>query len=141
MQIGASSVILDGMGQVLLVKHTYGHLNWEVPGGHAEPGETATETAVREVREESGLRVHAAHITGLYYEPEIDMHHFVFLCHREDDAQAPVPDGVEISECRYWAPDALPRPISDFTIRRIREALQGEPVTSITTVPTRQWFD
>ena len=139
--IGASAVIADDSGQVLLVKHTYGRLNWELPGGHSEPGETGEETAVREVREETGLRVHAARVSGLYYEPEIDMHHFVFLCQREDEAQAPVPDGSEISACRYWSLDALPRPISDFTIRRIREALQGDPVTSIMTVPTRQWFD
>src|SRR5688500_810850 len=35
-KLGAAAVILDTLGRVLLVKHTYGPLNWELPGGGAE---------------------------------------------------------------------------------------------------------
>lgn len=31
--VGAAAFIVDGEGRVLLVKHTYGRLNWELPGG------------------------------------------------------------------------------------------------------------
>ena len=93
------------------------------------------------MREETSLRVRAERLSGLYYEPEIDMHHFVFACVRLDDTEIPLPDRHEISECSYWPLDALPRPISDFTIRRMHEALAGQPVTAITRVPTRTWFD
>ena len=89
MLIGASAVILNAQGHVLLVKHTYGRLNWELPGGHGEPGEAAGETALREVREETSLHVRAEHLTGIYYEPEVDMHHFVFSCHRLDEREIP----------------------------------------------------
>jgi len=51
-RVGAAAVILNGDGEVLLVHHTYGMLNWELPGGIGERGESPTETAVREVREE-----------------------------------------------------------------------------------------
>ena len=141
MLIGASAVILNEEGHVLLVHHTYGRLNWELPGGRGEPEEAGEETALREVREETSLHVRAERLSGLYYEPEIDMHHFVFACVRLDDTAIPLPDRDEISECGFWPLEALPRPISDFTIRRIHEALAGQPVTTITRVPTRTWFD
>lgn len=140
-RMGAAAVIVDEGGQVLLVKHTYGRRNWELPGGQTEPGESAEETALREVREETGLRVRAGRLAGVYYEPATDMHHFVFVCRRLDDSETLRPDRVEISECRYWTPDTLPRPISDFTVRRIHDAMSEEPVTSIHAVPSRQWFD
>jgi ADP-ribose pyrophosphatase YjhB (NUDIX family) len=60
--------ILNSHGHVLLVKHIYGPLNWELPGGAAERDESPTETSVREVLEETGLRVSAERLTGVYYE-------------------------------------------------------------------------
>lgn len=43
--------------KILLVKH--GTFNkWLQPGGHMEDGETPEETAMREVYEETGLRIH-----------------------------------------------------------------------------------
>lgn len=43
----------DGHDRVLLVQHRAGH--WGFPKGHAEPGETAIETACREFEEETGI--------------------------------------------------------------------------------------
>jgi 8-oxo-dGTP diphosphatase len=140
-RMGAAAVIVDEGGQVLLVKHTYARRKWELPGGNTDPGESVEETALREVREETGLGVRAGRLAGVYYEPDTDMHHFVFVCHCLDGSETLRPDRVEIAECRYWAPDALPRPISDFTVRRIHDAISGATVTSILAVPPRQWFD
>ena len=64
----AAAIILDADGRLLLVKHSYGPLNWEIPGGAAEPDETPVETALREVREETGLTATAERLTGIYYE-------------------------------------------------------------------------
>jgi 8-oxo-dGTP diphosphatase len=59
---GASAVILRG-NAVLLVRRGKAPLAglWSLPGGRIEPGETAAETAAREVREETGL---AARVDG-----------------------------------------------------------------------------
>ncbi|WP_034383656.1 NUDIX hydrolase [Deinococcus sp. YIM 77859] len=51
---GAGGVVFDGDGQVLLVRYRSGA--WAFPKGHLEPGETLEQTAVREVREETGIR-------------------------------------------------------------------------------------
>lgn len=140
-KLGAAAVILDVQGRVLLVKHGYGRLNWELPGGGSEAGESIVETAVREVREETGLHVLAQHATGIYYDTEADMLHCVFLCQSRDTALAPCSTGGEISECAFWSPTALPRPISDFTVRRIADAISGVKLTLPTLVGSRQWLE
>lgn len=46
----------DGQNLYLLLKHKNGD-HWGFPKGHVEPGETETETTLREVYEEAGLRI------------------------------------------------------------------------------------
>jgi|LGOV01.1.fsa_nt_gb 8-oxo-dGTP pyrophosphatase MutT (NUDIX family) len=140
-RLGAAAVILNNQGWVLLVKHSYGRLNWELPGGAAEVDESIVETALREVREETGLQVMAKHTTGIYYEPEVDMLHFVFWCYPQEGTFNLRPDNEEISQCAFWPPDALPRPISDFTSRRIADAVSGVTLPLPTVITTRQWLD
>ena len=56
-RIAAGGVVVrkaeDGI-KVLLIKDSYGHWIW--PKGHAEEGETVSETAIREVQEETGIK-------------------------------------------------------------------------------------
>jgi 8-oxo-dGTP diphosphatase len=138
--MGAAAVILDAGSSVLLVRHTYGRLNWELPGGASEPGESIIDTALREVREETGLEARAEQLTGIYYDEEYDAHHFVFRCRVSDPAAARA-TSAEISDCDYWASTALPRPISDFTIRRINDALNDAAVVLPVLIPARAWLE
>lgn len=139
--VGAAAVILDLQGRVLLVKHNYGRLNWELPGGAAEPHESAVDTVLREVREETGLRVQAERLAAVYYEPRIDMHHFLFVCRPLDAAAVPRADPAETTDCGFWPPDALPRPISDFTVRRIQDAASGAGSPLPVVIGPRQWLE
>lgn len=137
--VGAGAAIFDAAGRVLLVKHTYGPLNWEVPGGGSEAGESPAETVVREVREETGLDVVPQHVTGYYYEPAVDLVHFMFRCDVENGRETR-PDGMEISECAWCDLDDLPRPINDFTVRRVRDAVDVVfPVPRL--VGPRRWLE
>jgi 8-oxo-dGTP diphosphatase len=139
--MGAAAVVPDNQGRVLLVKHGYGRLNWELPGGAAEEGESIVETVLREVREEMGLSVEAERMTGVYYDPARDAHHFVFLCCPLDETREPRPDGEEITAASYYHPDSLPRPISDFTVRRIEDALSGPAGPLPVTIPPLRWLE
>lgn len=136
--VSAGAVILNERGEVLLVHHAYGVENWEIPGGAGEPDESPAQTAVREVFEETGLRVRAVAATGWYYDPSVDKMGGVFLC--EIEGGEPVADGKEVSECRYWPPDALPRPISDWTVLRIQDALSGRLLPLPTVIGPRVWL-
>lgn len=93
--------------QVLLVKRTNPSL-WELPGGGMEPGETPTQTVVREVREETGLQVECVELLGRYARQGFRAHlALVYLCQ-------PVggnlhPQRREATQVRYFPLDALPR--------------------------------
>lgn len=138
--LGAACAIFDGDGRVLLVHHTYGRLNWELPGGGSEAGEAPDETARRELLEETGLHAELDRLTGVYFESDHDfgpMLHFVFRC-RWHDQLDPAASSPEVSDVRYWPLDNLPRPISDFTERRIQDAALDGPV-HVGRVISRQW--
>jgi ADP-ribose pyrophosphatase YjhB (NUDIX family)/rhodanese-related sulfurtransferase len=141
--IGSSSVVVDPAGQLLLVHHTYGERNWEVPGGVLERNESAEAAARREVREETGVTMELHGLSGIYWEPAwgpTGGHHFVFRARLAVDSPKPaVTDRAEISELGWFTRGALPRPISDFTVRRIDDALAGRPPT-IQLVAARMWF-
>jgi 8-oxo-dGTP pyrophosphatase MutT (NUDIX family) len=139
--IGAAAFIVDDQGRVLLVKHTYGRLNWELPGGGAEDDESPVETALREVREETGLVVVARHMTGCYYATDNDSVHFVFWCEPAELPAEPKADLAEISACQFWPTDALPRPISDWTEQRIRDAVAGNRFALPTRIGPRIWLE
>ena len=47
---------LHGNTELLLIKHANGG-HWSFPKGHVEPGETEVETALREIKEETGIDV------------------------------------------------------------------------------------
>jgi 8-oxo-dGTP diphosphatase len=141
-QIGAGCVLVDPDGRVLLVRHTYGRHNWELPGGGGLPGEPPDETASRELREETGIVAIAERLTGIYYEPGHDagpMLHFVFRVEWQPSF-SPSPCDAEIGEVGWFAIGALPRPLSDFTERRILDAASGEP-PRVRSVGPREWLD
>ncbi|WP_054025652.1 NUDIX hydrolase [Bacillus sp. FJAT-28004] len=138
--IGAAAIIVDSENRVLLVKHNYGKYNWEIPGGLSEQNESAQDTAIREVFEETGLEVTVDRLTGVYYDPSNDMHHFVFICKAVNNRK-PQPCYAEIVACQYSSIDDLPRPISDFTYKRIQDAMNPDQTERFHTIGPRQWIE
>jgi 8-oxo-dGTP pyrophosphatase MutT (NUDIX family) len=49
------AVIFNDEDKVLIVKHNAGH--WDFPKGHMEAGETETQNAIREVKEETNIDI------------------------------------------------------------------------------------
>lgn len=67
----AGAVITDAGGRLLLIRrgHQPGAGLWSLPGGRVEPGETAEQAMIREVREETGLAVRAVRLLGEVERP------------------------------------------------------------------------
>jgi 8-oxo-dGTP diphosphatase len=53
---GVSKVVIINDNKILLMQKN-GTLKWELPGGHATPGESPKKTAVREVKEETCIKL------------------------------------------------------------------------------------
>ena len=68
------AVIKDDTGLMLLILrgHERGEGLWSVPGGRIEHGETDQEATVREVLEETGLRVTCGPLLGAVDRPGLD---------------------------------------------------------------------
>jgi 8-oxo-dGTP diphosphatase len=66
-----SAVVTDAAGRYLLVLRTAEPEagRWALPGGRVEPGETLEDAVVREVREETGVRVKVGREAGVVERP------------------------------------------------------------------------
>lgn len=69
MKLGADGVITNQFNQALFIMRNDTR-TWATPGGAVEAGELPTETVEREVEEETGLKVRAVRLVGLYYRQE-----------------------------------------------------------------------
>lgn len=66
--VGTSAFVRNTEGRLLLQRREdNGH--WAMPGGRLDPGEDLQTCAVREVFEETGLRVRIVRLIGVYSDP------------------------------------------------------------------------
>jgi ADP-ribose pyrophosphatase YjhB (NUDIX family) len=93
-------VVTNAAGDVLLIRRSDND-NWALPGGGVELGESLTQAAVREVKEESGIRCEVAGLVGIYTDPR----HVI-----------------------YWTSNGEAR--QEFSIVLTAKAVSGEPATS-----------
>ncbi|MFC4122044.1 NUDIX hydrolase [Nonomuraea zeae] len=96
--VSVAGVILDEHGRALLIqRRDNGH--WEAPGGVLERDEDIMAGLVREVREETGLEVEAAVLTGVYKNMTRGIIALVFRCR----VVAGVPTVTEEAKAVMWA--------------------------------------
>jgi ADP-ribose pyrophosphatase YjhB (NUDIX family) len=62
-------VVVNDAGDILLIRRSDND-NWAVPGGAIDLGESMTEAAVRETREETGVDCEITGLVGIYTDPK-----------------------------------------------------------------------
>ena len=67
-----SAVILNERGELLLQRRS-DNGQWGLPGGSVEIGESVMGATVREVWEETGLRVEVVRLIGVYSDPKLQV--------------------------------------------------------------------
>ena len=70
LRVGCSAVIFDKDREKILLTRREDNNQWCLPGGGMEPGESASETCIREVEEETGLQVRIKRLIGVYTTPD-----------------------------------------------------------------------
>lgn len=62
----SGACITNEKGEVLLQKRSDSENIWGLPGGAVEIGESIEETAIREIKEETGLDIKVEYLIGVY---------------------------------------------------------------------------
>jgi 8-oxo-dGTP pyrophosphatase MutT (NUDIX family) len=116
---GAHALALTPEGKIVLVKLRYAP-SWRVPGGGRNPGESATEAALRELREEIGMTSHGTVTPAREFEQSVDS--------KRDTASL-----VVVRDVRY-------RPRWSWEVEAVREVdLHGLPKD--TAFSSRYWIE
>jgi ADP-ribose pyrophosphatase YjhB (NUDIX family) len=121
-KVDVRGVVFRG-DQILMVRETIDG-NWSLPGGWADVGLTPSEVAIKEVWEESGLKVIPERLLAVLdkkrHNHPPDMFHIykIFILCRESGGE--LKGGMETSETGFFGPDNFP-PLSEprITIEQI----------------------
>ena len=128
--LGVRAVVIDGMGRIFLVKHSYVD-GWHLPGGGVETGETMLYALGRELREESNIEIGGTPpLHGVFFNAQVSRrdHVAVFIVRDFRQTASPQPNR-EIVEHGFFAPGALPEGASRATQDRLAEIFSGKPVS------------
>ncbi|MER5783316.1 NUDIX domain-containing protein [Streptomyces mobaraensis] len=114
MVVAASAVVTDDQGRILLQRRRDNDL-WALPGGGMEMTDSLPGTAVREVKEETGLDVEITGLVGTYTDPrhviaysdgEVRRQFNVCFTARVTGGELAISD--ESTELRFVHPDEIP---------------------------------
>ena len=138
-RVGCSAVIFDQQGENILLTRREDNNQWCLPGGGMEPGESASETCIREVEEETGLHITIKRLIGVYTTPhELIVYrdgnkiHLVALCFEAEIVGGALRLSCETTEYGYFSYQEIQE--MDLLlnhVQRIKDAYSGEMATFI----------
>jgi 8-oxo-dGTP pyrophosphatase MutT (NUDIX family) len=125
---GARIVLHDRLGRVLLELRK-DFRRWGLPGGHQEIGDSTAETAIREVFEETGLRIKRPQVFGIASDPTHETIRFpngdrtqsvAILFHASKPGGEPKFDPHETLELGWFALKDLPASLMPNSARTLK---------------------
>jgi len=98
----------DRFKGIVLIERENPPLGLAIPGGFVELGETVEETAIREMKEETGLDVKLSKLLGVYSDPNRDPRAHVASIVWIGDAQGKPKAGSDAKKVRVFKLEDIP---------------------------------
>ncbi len=131
-KLAVGVIVRDPQGRILLERREDCGL-WGLLGGRMDYGESVEQTALREVGEETGLKIVVERLVGVYSDPAR------IVSYPNGDVRQPVVVVVEAAalpgeitasqeslEVIYFPPNALPRLVMPHAQSALRDCLKGQ---------------
>ncbi|MED4354970.1 NUDIX domain-containing protein [Schinkia azotoformans] len=139
LKAGVAVIILNEENQVLLQKRADVGL-WGIPSGHVEIGETVSEAAIREVKEETNLDIKIKKLIGVYSDPNSQVFvypngkvvHFITTCFLAEITGGELRcNSDESLEIKFFEIQNLPHDLLKMHPRWLKDALANREMAFI----------
>ena len=110
---GVKCVLTDG-DRVLLVRHTYGNTEWDLPGGGIHKGEEPVEAARREMEEELGVQLENPRPLGQISLRAYRARDRIHCFHAEIGPADLTIDEGELAAASWFARDEIPEEVGRY---------------------------
>ncbi len=114
-----ANVAVFNEDKVLLVRPTYGRRLWTFPGGRTSRNETYEDAAIREVQEETGIKLSALKFICDHETTKDATRNIIRAFASQTDSIELEVDGIEIKEAGWFSLNDLPQDLNP----RVSEAL------------------
>ncbi|MEU1922638.1 NUDIX domain-containing protein [Streptomyces albogriseolus] len=119
--VSVAGVVVRDDGRVLVIRRA-DNGTWEPPGGVLELDERPEDGAVREVLEETGIRVSVERLTGVYKNISRGVVALVFLCRPIDGAER---TSSESTAVEWLTTEEVEKVMGEVYAVRVLDALDG----------------
>jgi 8-oxo-dGTP diphosphatase len=128
----AAVAIFDSDGRILLLRRKDNE-KWTMPGGTLDFGESLTDCAVREVREETGFNIRVTGLIGTYTDPNVLIAYsngevrqeFTFVYSAEIESGELAIDGESTEAAWTDLQRALELPLAESQRRRLGDVINS----------------
>ena len=138
-KVAVGAVVGNDEGEILLIQRSDSGV-WLYPTGWADIGYSASEVAVKEVREETGIEVDVRRLIGVFDGLRLGftrtpLYSLVFHCDAKGGEIDPHP--MECLDAGFFAMDDLPSPLAGFEQwgAHAFAAIRGEPIEVLFDLP------
>ena len=115
MRLGTRIAVINEKNEILLSKRGDSGV-WALPGGRVDSGEILHESAIREVREETGLDVEIERPIGLYFQQGRSRMNILYRAKPIGGELFKATD--ETLDNRFFSPDKIPASVSTMEVNR-----------------------